>query len=95
MSCSRGCCATQKEHWQSVSFTGVTSAAAKKINKVEAGWDKDMPAYKRLRANGLQPKNIDGCAALESKAETPQEIQAGIILNDTQRKQMKKVLNDC
>ena len=31
-------------------------------------WDKDMPAYKRLRQQGFQPRSIDGSAEVERKA---------------------------
>lgn len=43
-----------------------------------------MPAYKRLRKNGLQPKAIDGCAELESKATTQQEVEMGRIFSKEQ-----------
>jgi hypothetical protein len=36
-----------------------------------------MPAYKRLRKNGIQPKGIDGAANLESKATSVQQIETG------------------
>lgn len=91
MACSRGCCETQREHWGSIQFTGVTPCAT---SQMEKQWEKDMPAYKRLRDNGLQPKNIDGAAKIESGAETKQEVQAGVILNKRQRQQMRSVIND-
>jgi hypothetical protein len=43
----------------------------------EKRWDQDMPAYKRLRMNGLQPKSIDGARELEIRAETKTEIEMG------------------
>ena len=46
------------------------------INKRASNWEKDMPAYKRLRKNGLQPKTIDGAAALESRATSTQQIKS-------------------
>lgn len=49
------------------------------INKTEKGWQKDMPAYKRLRQNGLQPKSIDGSAELEKKAKHEWQVETGII----------------
>ena len=33
---------------------------------MERRWQKDMPAYARLRADGLQPRHIDGSAELEA-----------------------------
>ena len=48
------------------------------INKTERNWNKDMPAYKRLRQNGLQPKRIDGAAEVEKKAEHSWQVETGI-----------------
>ncbi len=48
------------------------------INKTERNWQKDMPAYKRLRKEGLQPKSIDGAAAIEKKAEHKWQVETGI-----------------
>jgi hypothetical protein len=44
----------------------------------EARWEKDRPAYKRLRENGQQPRCIDGCAELEAKAVSPADIELGL-----------------
>lgn len=49
------------------------------INKTERGWNKDMPAYKRLRANGLQPKKIDGAAEVEKRAQEAWQVETGIV----------------
>jgi len=43
----------------------------------EARWAVDMPAYKRLREQGLQPPRIDGCAKLEAQADTRFEVESG------------------
>ncbi len=48
------------------------------INRTERNWQKDMPAYKRLRKEGLQPKSIDGAAAVEKKAEHKWQVETGI-----------------
>jgi hypothetical protein len=55
-----------------------TTSGAKvaEINQRAKNWDKDMPAYKRLRQNGVQPKSIDGAAALEAKASTVAEVES-------------------
>ena len=42
---------------------------------MEKRWDRDMPAYMRLRRNGLQPAQIDGCAELETRANTQIEVE--------------------
>lgn len=48
-------------------------------SEMEKRWNKDMPAYKRLRQNGLQPKQIDGSAELEKKAKHEWQVETGII----------------
>jgi hypothetical protein len=48
----------------------------------EAAWERDMPAYKRLRADGLQPPHIDGSAVLERDARTETEVAMGRIFSD-------------
>lgn len=49
------------------------------INATERGWNKDMPAYKRLREQGLQPKRIDGAAEVEKKANETWQVETGIV----------------
>ena len=46
----------------------------------EKRWAKDMPAYKELRAQGLQPPRIDGSAELAARAETRFEIETGHVM---------------
>lgn len=47
------------------------------IEATERQWDVDMPAYKRLRSEGLQPRSVDGAAMVESQAQHPLEIDMG------------------
>ena len=42
-------------------------------------WERDMPAYKRLRQDGLQPRQIDGCGVLESRAELEKQVTMGTL----------------
>jgi hypothetical protein len=61
--------------------TNSTTTHGKEVeqtNKVERSWQKDMPAYKRLRREGLQPKRIDGAAEVEKKAEHKWQVETGI-----------------
>jgi len=61
--------------------TNSTTTRGKQVeqtNKVERNWQKDMPAYKRLRNEGLQPKRIDGSAEVEKKAEHKWQVETGI-----------------
>ena len=45
------------------------------INRTEKQWDADMPAYKRLRREGLQPRSVDGAAELERRATTEAQVE--------------------
>jgi len=49
-----------------------------KINQRAKNWDKDMPAYKRLRQEGLQPKSIDGAAAVEARATSAAQVEGRV-----------------
>lgn len=51
---------------------------AARTNKKDAQFDKDSAAYRRLRKEGLQPRNIDGSAALEQKAEVAEHVTTGM-----------------
>jgi len=55
--------------------TTTKGEAVSHINQREKNWSKDMPAYKRLRKEGLQPKTIDGCAAVEQLATSRHQIE--------------------
>ena len=60
-------------------MNSTTSRGSKvaQINKTERQWNVDMPAYKRLRREGLQPKRIDGAAEIEKKAEHKFQVKPG------------------
>ena len=53
-------------------------------------WDADMPAYRRLRHNGVQPPRIDDCAALEAHAEDQFEVEMGKLVPEKIRPQVKE-----
>lgn len=44
-------------------------------NQRERSWNQDMPAYKRLREQGLQPRQINGSALLEKHATERWQIE--------------------
>ena len=54
-------------------------ARVAEVNTTERNWNKDMPAYKRLRADGLQPKKIDGAANVEKRAQEGWQVETGIL----------------
>lgn len=95
MACRRGCCPTQGAHYRSItvaaSATPTRKVEVSRIDAKERQWERDMPAYKRLRKEGLQPKSIDGSAKFEQRAESKAEVESGTLLNARQRKQLREV----
>ena len=81
MPCTKGCCATNREHWLSVgiapSATPTRSPVAAEVTATEKRWATDMNAYKSLRRQGLQPRAIDGADRLAATATDPLEIEMG------------------
>jgi hypothetical protein len=62
------------------------------IEATEKQWDKDMPAYSRIRKNGIQPKRIDDCAELESRANDQFEIEMATIVPENKKSLVKEGL---
>jgi len=60
-----------------LSPSSMGSAAATELVNKDKAWDVDMAAYKRLRANGVQPRSIDGSASIEKTATDEMEIKLG------------------
>lgn len=81
MSCKRGCCASQKEHFRSV-------AVAPRFNEVgrpeqrDVAMAYDMASYKAMRSQGLQPPHIAGCYDLARRATSEAEIRLGTVISD-------------
>ncbi len=51
-------------------------ARAAQLNHRERQQGLDMDAYRRLRRDGVQPPQIDGCAVREQRAETREQVEA-------------------
>lgn len=49
--------------------------AVRAIDSTERQWHKDIGAYKRLRADGLQPRSIDGAHVKEALATTREQVE--------------------
>ena len=62
-----------------VNTTTTRGTKVAETNTTERNWNKDMPAYKRLRADGLQPKKIDGAANVEKRAQEGWQVETGIL----------------
>lgn len=65
-------------------------AEAASINAREQRWQRDMPAYKRLRSNGLQPRQIDGSADLEARAVDRFDIDFGRIIPPSEKERVQE-----
>lgn len=50
-----------------------------------------MPAYKRLRKDGTQPRSIDGCAELETRAEDRHEVEMGHVFATREERQQARL----
>ena len=64
----------------SMVHTGTNSTTTRGVvveetNQREKRWNKDMPAYKRLRKQGLQPRGIEGSSLLEKHATERWQIE--------------------
>jgi hypothetical protein len=70
------------------------SAGLHPISRKDRQWDKDMEAYARLRHDGVQPRQIDGSAELESKARDKVEIDYGLASTERGLKQAQQLVAD-
>lgn len=50
-------------------------------NSHEKQLEKDLPAYARLRSEGMQPKSTVGAAEIESRANSRYEVESGTIVD--------------
>ena len=55
--------------------TTTRGAVVEETNQREKRWNRDMPAYKRLRKQGLQPRAIEGSSLLEKHATEKWQIE--------------------
>lgn len=62
--------------------------------RMEKQWSKDLPAYARLRSEGLQPKSVQNAYELETRATTQREIEIGRISSPTARKKVGTMIED-
>lgn len=99
MSCGKPCaCPTYRDHLLSVGITAsampTRSPAVVAITEREKRWDKDMPAYKAIRADGVQPRAIDGSAELQARANDEIEVTSGEFLTRGQAKTARGILDE-
>lgn len=92
MPCSRGCCETQLEHYQSVSISASACPSrdggryAKRVNDTEKRWDRDFDAVRQMKQEGIVPAQVDGAADILARAETKAEIETGRLFNKAEKK---------
>lgn len=92
MSCTRGCCATEAEHYKSVAMQ---SAPTGKANDRDRLLSANLDAYYRLRQQGLHPPQIDKSCVLERRASDQFEINAGHLYKDEdEKKRVKEAVSD-
>ncbi len=60
-------------------------ADAARINAKEKEWAKDHRAYRTLRAQGMQPRNVDGASKLEN-ATDKFEVEAGHVFKTAEQR---------
>lgn len=82
MGCGKPCnCESYRAHLLSVGIAASALPSRKGAVAVTEAKERDLhrdrDAYKRLRSDGLQPPQIDGCAQLEKRATTPTEVESG------------------
>jgi hypothetical protein len=71
MPCGKPCnCPSYRDHVASIAISGMGMPSRRPdiadIHRREKALEKDAPAYKRLRRDGLQPDHVDGSHALEA-----------------------------
>lgn len=79
MSCARGCCESQREHYLSLRLSAEATPsrrpqAIEKLN-IEKRWKADHAAYRRLRKDGLHPRTSVGAAEMEKRATSAAQIE--------------------
>lgn len=71
---------------QTVSFAASAMPSRKPdavgARQTEARMARDLPAYKRLKDQGLQPAATKGAAELEKRANSNWEIETGRVIPD-------------
>lgn len=75
------CTLTYREHLLSiaVSITATPSRASENALQTlvrEKRWERDIPAYQRLRKDGLVPPQIDGSALRERQGDDKYDVES-------------------
>lgn len=65
-----------------------------KASLTEKQWQRDMDAYAAMRAQRLQPMQIDGCAELQARATDKWEVERNLILDKRLHKEHLLAIKD-
>lgn len=84
-------CTCFKCKLKTIQFGNVTPPPERLMEQQRA---KDLPAYKRLRDQGLQPKRTTGCAELETRATDQFEIDFHGLVSDRLKKTHVPVIKE-
>lgn len=72
------CTLSYRDHLLGISITSTALPSrfpeAARTNIREKRWARDIPAFKRLHAEGVSPPQIDGSALRERRGETVYDI---------------------
>ena len=72
MSCTRGCCRSQAEHFRSVNLAHKALVAG---NQADEKCARDLVSYKTLVDQGYEPYKMTGAYELARDAKTAAEIE--------------------
>lgn len=75
MTCTRGCCRSQRDHFASIRTIGETT---RHHNRRDQALSRDLSAYKSLTEDGLEPCRIDGMHELMTKDASADIIEGRI-----------------
>ncbi len=77
-----GCTLPYRDHLLGIAIASAAipsrRPAAVQTNATSARWERDLPAYKRLRGDGLQPPATEGAADLEARATCEEHVTTGM-----------------
>jgi len=76
---------------KTIQFGNVEPPAERAIEK---RMDKDLPAYQRMRYQGLQPPRTKGAAELEARAHSQIEIDLGKLIEPKLLKRSQGAIDD-
>lgn len=87
----RSCPSCYRVKLASVQFQGIDAGERRHTEKSRS---KDMDAYKQLRRQGFQPKNVFGSAEIAAQASTQFELEHSVVMAPNIRKEMESRMEE-